>query len=493
MRVLVTGGTGFVGASAVRAIVRRGHSVRVLARHVASDTGWTDDGVQRWSGDVTQPASLRGAGDECEAVLHIVGVVDDASSPDDVHRVNVDGTRNLVAEAERAGVRKLVYVSSLGAEHGTTDYHRSKRAAEEICRTFAGDWLILRPGAVYGPGDQHISMLLHMLRALPAIPTIEDGDQPFQPIWHEDLAEALARALERADVNGMMLDVAGSEVTSQNDLVRRISSMIGREVPQIALPEMIASLGLRALDAIGVTPPVSASTITMIVEGNQISPTRTNALTDVFGIDPISLDVGLRRLLDEQPEQLPDSGVGALTRKRFWTDIRGGRFDADELFDYVRTHFGELVPGVIGVNAEGRESATLEEGVTLTLDLPLRGHIQVRVAELDARRMTFLTVAGHPLAGVVRFMAEARGDAVRFEIQVYDRAARALDFLLMRTAGNLVQRRVWSGLVENVVRASGGRAAPVETIEDELSDAEGAKVTKWATALRDRLVATRNL
>src|SRR6185369_12221984 len=99
MRVLVTGGTGFVGASAVRAIVRRGHSVRVLARHVASETGWTDDGVQRWSGDVTQPASLRGAGDECEAVLHIVGVVDDASSPDDVHRVNVDGTRNLVAEA----------------------------------------------------------------------------------------------------------------------------------------------------------------------------------------------------------------------------------------------------------------------------------------------------------------------------------------------------------------------------------------------------------
>jgi NADH dehydrogenase len=336
-------------------------------------------------------------------------------------------------------------------------------------------------------------MLLHMLRALPAIPTVADGDQPFQPIWHEDLAEALACALERAEVNGRTLDLGGVEVTSQNDLVRRISSMIGREVPRIPLPEMIASLGLRALDAIGVSPPVSGSTVTMIVEGNRISPTHTNALTDVFGIEPISLDMGLRRLLDEQPEQLPDSGVGALTRKRFWTDIRGGRFDASELFDYVRTHFGELVPGFIGVNAEGRESAALDEGVTLTFNLPLRGHVQVRVAELDARRMTFLTVAGHPLAGVVRFLAEERGDAVRFETQVYDRAARAVDFLLMRTAGDLVQRMVWSGLVENVVRVSGGRATPVETIEDELSDLEAAKVAEWATALRDRLVATRNL
>jgi NADH dehydrogenase len=493
MRVLITGGTGVVGASAVRAIADRGHSVRVLSRHVATDPGWIDDHVERWPGDVTQAESLRGGADDCAVVLHMVGVVDDASPAADVRRVNVDGTRNVLAEAERAGVRKLVYVSSLGAEHGTTDYHRSKHAAEEICRTFAGGWVILRPGAVYGPGDQHISMLLHMLRALPAIPTIEGGDQPFQPIWHEDLAEALASALERDDVNGMMLDVAGAEVTSQNDLVRRISSMIGREVPQIPLPEMIASLGLRALDAIGFDTPISASTVTMIVEGNRIPPGRSNALIDVFGINPISLDVGLRRLLDEQPEQLPDSGVGVLRRKRFWTDIRSGRFDPDELFEYVRTHFGELVPGVIGVNAEGRESAIIDEGATLTLDLPLRGHVQVRVAELDARRMTFLTVAGHPIAGVVRFLVEERGEAVRFEIQVYDRAARPVDLLLMRTVGDWLQRFVWSGLVENVVRVNGGSATPVESVEDELSETEATRVTEWATALRDRLAAARNL
>jgi NADH dehydrogenase len=493
MQVLVTGGTGIVGASAVRALAGRGHSVRVLSRNAASDLGPPDEKVVPWPGDVTRAPSLRGSAEECDAVLHIVGVVDDASPAEDLERVNVDGTRNVVAEATRAGVRRLVYVSSLGAQGGTTGYHRSKRAAEEICRTFAGSWVIVRPGAVYGPGDRHVSMLLQMLRTLPAVPTIDDGDQLFQPIWHEDLAEALALAIERDDVNGRTLDVTGQDLTSQNDLVRRLSAMIGRQVPQISLPEMIASLGLRALDAMGLDTPVSASTITMIAEGNRIPSGGANALTEVFGLSPVALDVGLRRLLDEQPEQLPDTGVGPLRRKRFWTDIRRGRFDADELFEFVRTHFGELVPGVIGVNAEGRESATLEEGATLTLDLPLRGHVQVRVAQLDERRMTFLTVAGHPLAGVVRFLVEERRDAVHFEIQVYERAAGTLDLVLMRTVGDWVQRIVWTGLVDNVVRVSGGNATPIQASEDALSDTEAARVTEWAAALRDRLAATRNL
>ena len=491
MRVLVTGGTGIVGASAVRTLVERGHAVRVMSRHVTRDLSRADARVERWQGDVTQEASLRGSADGCDAVLHLVGVVDDSSAAEQVERVNVDGTRNIVQESERAGVRKLVYVSSLGAQRGETEYHKSKRAAEGICGAFNGDVIIIRPGAVYGPGDQHISVLLQLLRTMPAVPTVDDGEQLFQPIWHEDLARALAVALERDDLAGRTLDVGGEELTSQNELVKRISALIDRDVPRIPLPEMVASLGLRALDALGVDMPVSAATVKMVAEGNRIPPGGTNALTSVLGITPISLDEGLRRLLDEQPEQLPSDGVGSMRRKRFWSDIRGSRFSADELFDHFRMHFGALMPGVIGVNAEHREMDPIEEGSTLTLDLPFRGHVQVRVAEVDARRMTFLTVAGHPLAGLVRFLVEERGGALRFEVQVFDRAARALDLLLMRTAGDWMQRMVWHGLVDNVIRASGGEGSPIERSEDELADDEAAMVAEWATTLRDRLVAAR--
>src|SRR5690606_33920037 len=114
-------------------------------------------------------------------------------------KVNVEGTRALLAEAERAGARRFVYVSSLGAPQGTSDYHRSKAAAEEAVRASGLDWLILRPGNVYGPGDEVISLLLKMVRTLPAIPVIGDGDQPFQPVWAEDLAQALALAVERRE------------------------------------------------------------------------------------------------------------------------------------------------------------------------------------------------------------------------------------------------------------------------------------------------------
>ena len=84
--------------------------------------------------------------------------------------------------------------------------------------------------------------------------------------------------------------------------------------------------------------------------------------------------------------------------------------------------------------------------------------VQLRVAECDARVFTLLTLEGHPLSGAVRFLGEARGDDVRFEIQVYDRAANVVDFLMMRTVGDKLQDAAWSEMVSNVVGATGGTA-----------------------------------
>mgnify|MGYP006200679147 CR=1 FL=1 len=163
-------------------------------------------------------------------------------SPQTFDAVNVAGTQNMVREAERAGVRKFVYVSSLGAQTGQSPYHQSKRRGEAIVRQFTGAWVIARPGNVYGPGDEQISLLLRMVRSLPVLPTIGDGSQRFQPIWHEDLAEALAIAVERDDIANRELDLAGAEITSQNDLVQRLTRITRRDVPQVPVPELLAGL-----------------------------------------------------------------------------------------------------------------------------------------------------------------------------------------------------------------------------------------------------------
>ena len=94
----------------------------------------------------------------------------------------------------------------------------------------------------------------------------------------------------------------------------------------------------------------------------------------------------------------------------------------------------------------------------MTLALPMRGHVQVRCESLEERRVTLLTLEGHPLAGAVRFLCEPRGSAVRFQVEVYDRPANMIDFLAMRTVGDRLQDHTWSHVVEKVVQVSGGTA-----------------------------------
>ena len=486
MKVLVTGGTGVIGDSVVRALHARNHTVRVLTRHAGRDQRWWPSGVDGWAGDVSDERTIRGSAAGCDVVIHIAGIAAEEPPHRTFQRVNVDGTRYVVLEAERSEVRKLIYVSSLGADRGTSEYHKSKSVAEDVVRTFTRDWLVLRPGAVYGPGDEHLSVLLRMVRSLPVIPTIGSGAREFQPVWHEDFAAAITAAVERDDVRCRSLDVAGTELTSQDDLVRRFSELTGRGVMQAPVPAPIASWGLRALGAIGVDIPFTEAQLGMLADGNVIPPGSPNALTEVFGIPPTSLDDGLRRLADEQPAQLPSQGTGMASRKRYWVDIRGSRYDADQLFGYVREHLSELLPSTVRIKSDSDGAPILAEGETLTIELPFRGDVQVRVAEMVDRRMSFLTVVGHPIAGAVRLLTCVEDDAVRFEIQVYDRPASAIDEVVMRTVGGWLQRSMWIDLAENVIRASSGEGR-VRTEEKELNDHELEVINDWARTLSAQL------
>ena len=485
MKILVTGGTGVVGTGTVTELLRRGHEVVLASRHAREEARQWPAGVIAHPCDVADAESVRGAAEGCDAVLHITGIVEETPPDATFARVNVDGTRHMITEATRAGVERFVFVSSLGADTGESAYHTSKRDAESIVRTFGAAWTICRPGNVYGPGDEQISVLLRMVRgASPIVPMIGDGEQPFQPLWWEDAATALAIVVERSDLAGHELDLAGGEVTSQNDLINRLSSITGRDIHAVALPEFVASLGAKVMSAVGWDIGFTDDQLQMLREGNIIAAGRTNALTTVLGITPTTLDAGLRALCDLQPEQLPSAGVGTLKRKRFWADITGCPRTPEELFRLFQSHFNDVTPVFVEACAEPDSSADIRDGETLTLSLPMRGHVQVRVAGLEPRRVTLLTLAGHPLAGAVRFLAEQRGDAVRFQVEVYDRAANVLDLIAMRTMGDRLQNHTWAHVVENMVERSGGSApAGVEQDSESLNDADAALINTWLEQL----------
>jgi nucleoside-diphosphate-sugar epimerase len=485
VKVLVTGGTGVVGNATVEALLRAGHGVRLFSRHAAEDVRGWPEGVEAWAGDVGDASSITGAADGCGAVVHIVGIVSEQPPELTFERINIGGTQQVVREATRAGVERVVFVSSLGSERGESEYQKSKLASEEIVRSFPREWVIVRLGNVYGPGDEVISALLRMVRVLPIIPVLGDGEQLFQPIWHEDAGALLAAAVDKPGIVGEVLEVAGSETTSMNDLIDRFRKITDRNTVRLPVPMIAAELSARAADAAGLDFPLKPAHVAMLKEGNTIDDPLRNALVARFGIQPKPLAEGLLELADAQPVQTPDEGWGKLKHRVVDVEIVGSRLTSDQLFQRFLSDFSEFVP--IEAAAEPGTDDMIAEGRTLTLSLPLRGNIQVRVEQASAGVVTLATVEGHALAGAVRFQFADVPTGIRFTINVADRPATAVDYIGMALIGNAAQRSAWVTTAERVLEASGGTAPDgVRHSSADLDDEEAAPFEEWIEELVNR-------
>ncbi|HKS29487.1 MAG TPA: NAD-dependent epimerase/dehydratase family protein, partial [Pyrinomonadaceae bacterium] len=463
MRVLVTGGTGVIGEGAIPALLKAGHSVRLLSRGAGKNAEEWPEGVEAFAADVSDSSSLKGAADGCEAVIHITGIVNESPPEVTFESVNVEGTKKVLREAERAGTRRFIFISSLGADRGRSSYHESKRRAEEIVKQAKCEWVILRPGGVYGPGDEVISTLLKLIRTLPAIPVVADGEQRFQPVWFEDVGTAVAKAVELPKLSGKTLELAGAEITTVNEVLDKLSNITGRSPARVPVPSFIAALGAQLFDGnslgsevkriTGLDAPVDEAKLQMLLEENFIKGRKKNGLTDTLGIKPLPLDDGLRALADLLPEQTITEGVGDLERKRFYADIEGSRYNASALLEQFRERVMEVMP--LEFQAEPGAASRVEQGATLTANIPLRGNIQVRVEEVTPKRITFVTIEGHPLAGIVQFLTSTVKRRVRFMIEIHTRYGSVFDRLTMALGGSLMQNMNWQEVVERVVELSG--------------------------------------
>ena len=482
MRVLVTGGTGVIGEGTIAALLERGHEIRLLTRHAGHDAGRWPRNVEAVESDVTSAAAMRGTAKGCDAIVHVAGIEEESPPDLTFERVNVLGTRHVVAEAERAKVGRLVFVSSLGADTGKSDYHKSKRRAEQSVRGCSRPWVILRPGGVYGPGDKNLSLILRMVRSLPAIPVVDGGDQRLQPIWYEDAGQAIARAVDARDVTGRVLEIAGPDQTSMNDLLDRMERIVGRKPRRVNVPSAIASMSVQVASLLGFGLPVSQARLTMLKEENILGAGSENALTAVLGVEPTPLDKGLQQLVGVIPEQVPSEGVGPLVHKRYWADIDGSFYRAEALRDVFRRNVARVMP--FETAQDGGPLDNLKKNMTFTVNVPLRGALSMRVEDITPTRIVASTLQGHPLAGLLTFDFLERGRQVRFEVGVHARGADVPDAVLMAAIGDLLQDMNWRRVVENVVKLSGGRAAEgVQMLVTTLEDEDAQKVEAWAADL----------
>jgi NADH dehydrogenase len=238
MKILVTGGTGFVGTHLVNALGRRGHDVAVLARNTEGARNRYNRPVERVRGNVLDVSSLVSALRGRDAVIHLVGIIHErgAQTFDRMHR---QAAENVVAAARDAGVRRLLHMSAMGAsEDAPSEYARTKAAGERAVAASGLDWTIIRPSIVFGPGDGFVSLLAPIVRKNPLfIPVIGKGETRFQPVSVYDVARVFADALEKPETIGRTFEVGGPDVFTLNEIYREIATVVGkRKKPLVHFP-----------------------------------------------------------------------------------------------------------------------------------------------------------------------------------------------------------------------------------------------------------------
>jgi NADH dehydrogenase len=289
MTVFLTGATGFVGSYLLPALVKAGHAVRCLVRDPDAPLAIDSPDVTRVAGDVTDANSLDGACDGCEAVVHLVGIIDEAPAQgvtfEAIHR---DGTRHVVAEARRAGVETFVHMSANGADpDGPSRYQTTKHEAEEVVR-HAGfaRWTIIRPSIIFGdpgPGGVEFTTRLAetLIRPFPVLPVFGDGRYPLQPVHVTEVADAFVQALTNEAADGATVVAVGPEAFPYVAVLNRITRACGLAAkPKIFIPEAIARPVVHLLGPLGLLP-ISPAQFEMLLAGNAGDPSGFYATFDL--------------------------------------------------------------------------------------------------------------------------------------------------------------------------------------------------------------------
>jgi nucleoside-diphosphate-sugar epimerase len=252
MRTLVTGATGFVGSHLAEALRRRGDDITVLARSPGKAAALAPLGVRVVAGDLHAREALAQAVAGQDVVYHVAGVIA-ARNEADFMAANRDGTRNLVEAAERAGVGRLVLVSSMAAAgpaikgqplrgdeppHPVTAYGRSKLAAEAVVTASQLPWSVIRPPMVYGPRDLEVLKVFKLAR-LGLAPVLGDGTQELSAVHGADLAEALVAAGTAAGAVGRVYYACHPEVFTGADMARAVGRTMGRSPAIIRVPAAV--------------------------------------------------------------------------------------------------------------------------------------------------------------------------------------------------------------------------------------------------------------
>ena len=298
--ILVTGGTGFVGSHLIKRMRQENLPVRAVVRNPAKATGLLDLGVEVVPGDVSDKASQEKAVQGVERVVHLVGIIQEAPGAT-FQSVHVDGTRNLVEAARKAGVRHFLFQSALGTRaNAESKYHRTKWEAEELVRGSGIPSTVLRPSLIYGPGDQFTIRLSDMIRLSPVLPIIGSGSSKVQPIFINDVVACIVKAVTSEAYLNELYEIGGPEQLTYEEVTRAIAAVLGVSRPALHLPLLFMRPLARVMETVLPKSPITLDQLIMLQEDTVCS---MKDIRDAFGIEPVPFQQGLSTFLSKRAEQ----------------------------------------------------------------------------------------------------------------------------------------------------------------------------------------------
>jgi NADH dehydrogenase len=296
MRIVVAGGTGFIGREVVRRLLQDGgHEVVVTTRDPGRDLwGGRVRLEQAWAGDrVSMGKAFMGAEVVVQAIQFPNHPVEDPSKGRTYMEVDGRGTSVAAETARKLGVRRFVYLSGAGAGQGRDKpWFKAKDVAEDAIRGSGMEYGLLRPSWIYGPNDRSMNKFVTFCRRLPVIPVIGDGTTPVYPIHVQDVARCAADLVTRADATAATFELGGHRHT-MDDVIRTIQHVLGKPRPLLHHPVRLMKVLTKPLTLLP-EPPLSPTAVEFVTEAVEIDP---RPAQEYFGFTFRTLEAGLREYL----------------------------------------------------------------------------------------------------------------------------------------------------------------------------------------------------
>ena len=297
--VTVFGATGFLGRRVVRQLQKCGYAVRAASRR-ADRNHWPPSvggpQPQPVAADVHDERSVADALDGAYGAVNAVSLYVE-HGPQTFHSVHVEAAQRVASQARRAGVQRLVHVSGIGADPRSSSLYIRKRGEGELAvqAAFPGATLV-RPAVMFGPDDAFLTAIVSLLRRFPAFPMFGDGQTRLQPAYVEDIAEAIARTMQRDETRATTFECGGPRAYSYEELLRTVAREIGLNPTLIPIPFAAWHASAWMAEVLP-NPPITRNQVELMRRDNV--PTAGTPGFGELGISPSPLEQMLQEIRRE--------------------------------------------------------------------------------------------------------------------------------------------------------------------------------------------------